>query len=85
MWYMGLVSLWCVEPSRTKGQTHVPYTGRQILNHWTTREAQDMDISGRSLFVYHTMNGLYPCHMATLCVGPLNRNQSSWERKLTTD
>ena len=24
--------------SLTRDQTHVPYTGRQILNHWNTRE-----------------------------------------------
>ena len=27
-----------VGPSRTTDRTHVPYTGRWILNHWTTRE-----------------------------------------------
>ena len=29
MWYL---SSW------TRGSTHVPCTGRQILHHWTTRE-----------------------------------------------
>ena len=28
----------CVESSRTRGCTHVPYIGRQIPNLWTTRE-----------------------------------------------
>ena len=34
----------------SKDQTGVPYTGRQILNHWTSREVliqQDSDGSGR--------------------------------------
>ena len=34
----GLVALWHVESSRTRDQSCVPCTGRQILNHWTTRE-----------------------------------------------
>ena len=29
---------WCVGSSRTRKQTRVPSTGRQIHNHWTTRE-----------------------------------------------
>ena len=35
---MGLVVQQHVEFSQTRGQTHVTCTGRQILNHWTTRE-----------------------------------------------
>ena len=27
-----------VEPSQSKDGTHAPYLGRQIPNHWTTRE-----------------------------------------------
>ena len=36
---MGLVALWKVDSSQTRGGTHVPCTSRQILNHWATREA----------------------------------------------
>ena len=35
-WCMGPVALWPVEPSQTRGQTHVPCIGRGTLNHWTT-------------------------------------------------
>ena len=27
-----------MESSKTRDQTHVPYIGRQILNHWATRD-----------------------------------------------
>ena len=32
------VALWHMGSSWTRYQTHVPCIGRQILNHWTTRE-----------------------------------------------
>ena len=35
----GLIAPWLVESSWTRDWTHVPCIGRQILNHWTTREA----------------------------------------------
>ena len=34
----GHVALWYVGSSQTRDQTHVSCIGRQILNHWTTRE-----------------------------------------------
>ena len=37
-WLMGLVALQHVRSSWIRDQTCVPCTGRQILNHWTTRE-----------------------------------------------
>ena len=39
-WHKGLVVPLHVGPSRTREGTHVPCIGRQILNHWTTREVQ---------------------------------------------
>ena len=30
---------WHVKSSRTRERTCVPFTGRWVLNHWTTREA----------------------------------------------
>lgn len=36
---------WHVTSSGTRGQTRVPYIGRQILNQWTTRE-----VSGQWIF-----------------------------------
>ena len=38
MWCAGLVDLRHVGSSQSKDRTHVPCTGRQILNHWTTTE-----------------------------------------------
>ena len=34
----GLAALQHVGSSYIRDQTHVPCTGRQILNHWTTRK-----------------------------------------------
>ena len=39
---MGLVALQPVGSSQTRDQTRVPHVGRQILNHWTTRESPDV-------------------------------------------
>ena len=36
----GLVALQHVESLQTRDRTRVPYFGRQILNHWTSREVQ---------------------------------------------
>ena len=38
LWHTGLVAFWYVESSRIRDRTHVPCTGRRILNHWTTKE-----------------------------------------------
>ena len=40
----GLATLWPVGSSRTRDQMHAPYTGRQSLNHWTTREVPSFPI-----------------------------------------
>ena len=39
-WCVGLVALWHMESSQTRGQTCVPCIGRQILIHCTTRDVQ---------------------------------------------
>ena len=39
---MGLVALQHVGSSQTRDQTGVPCIGRWILNHWTTRQVQDL-------------------------------------------
>ena len=36
--HLGVAAPWCVGYSQTRDQTLVPCVGRQILNHWTTRE-----------------------------------------------
>ena len=38
LWHTGLVAPRHVKSFWTRDQTHVPCTGRQILNHWTTRK-----------------------------------------------
>ena len=38
LWCRGLVAPWHVESSWTRARTHVPWIGRRILNHCTTRE-----------------------------------------------
>ena len=38
LWHMRLVAPWHVESSPTRDGAHVPCVGRQILNHWTTRQ-----------------------------------------------
>ena len=38
LWDMGLVAPQHVESSQTRDQTSVTCIGRQIPNHWTTRE-----------------------------------------------
>jgi len=63
-----LVALWHVESSWTGNQTRVPYIGRQILIHCTTREVQDeaLSISFSTLqFSKHTqthiLSSMFPC------------------------
>ena len=41
LWLTGLVAPRYVGSSPTRDPTHVPCTGRWILNHWTTREVQN--------------------------------------------
>ena len=49
---MGLVGLWHVGSSQIRVQTHVPHIGRQIPNHWSTREVRQFHFwSYYSLFL----------------------------------
>ena len=41
---MGLVAPWHVGSSQTRAQTRVPCIGRQILNHYATREAPKIQV-----------------------------------------
>ena len=38
LWPMGLTAPRHVESSHSQDRTHVPQMGKQIPNHWTTRE-----------------------------------------------
>ena len=40
----GLATLWHAGSSCTRDQIHIPYIGRQVLNHWTTREVPSFPI-----------------------------------------
>ena len=61
--HVGLVALWNVESSWTRDGTCVPCIGRQILNHWTTREVQ------LPVFYYtHFNNEKIEPHDTNLCM-----------------
>ena len=38
LWYMGLITSQYMGSSPNRGGIHVPYIGREILNHWTNTE-----------------------------------------------
>ena len=42
LWHKGLVAVWHVESSRARDLTCVPYIGRWVLNHWTTRDVHTL-------------------------------------------
>ena len=42
LWHTGLVSPRYVESSQTRDQTCVSCDGRQILNHWTMKDVQNI-------------------------------------------
>ena len=45
LWLTGLVALQHVGSSQTRHRTRVPCIGRQILNHWATREVPGFFLS----------------------------------------
>ena len=55
LWHMSLVALQHVKSSRIRDKNHVPCVGRQILNHWTSKEAQ---ISPLKLFFSKILSNL---------------------------
>ena len=57
---MGLVALWHVGSSQTRARTRVPYTGRQILNHCTTREALQGTFKKQKAIHEHGISLPYP-------------------------
>ena len=46
---MGLAALWFLASSRTRVRTCVPCIDRQILSHWTTRDAHRIVLNFPSL------------------------------------
>ena len=43
--YTGFAAPWPVQSSQTRDRTHVPYIGRQILIHWTSREVPNHSLT----------------------------------------
>ena len=66
-WYTDSVAPRYVESSWTGDQTHVPFTGRRILNHWTMRE------------VFHTRDHFLHCFVEQWI--PLNFKIFLWTVK----
>jgi len=68
LWCMGSVALRHMKSSQTRDQTRVPCTGRQILNHWTTREVQhplvfsNQSLCGIQEFPYPSLHCLWTNH-----------------------
>ena len=57
LWLTDTVALWHVGSSQARARTHVPCTGRQILNHCATREARKEFLNfGFGLFVADIQN-----------------------------
>ena len=52
---MDLAALRHVESSQTRDQTRVPSTGRQVLNHWTTREIQIKALDALKMVKAHSV------------------------------
>ena len=55
-WHTGLVAPRPVGFSRTRARTHVPCIGRQILNHWTTREVLGFSLFEEALLVFEAQD-----------------------------
>ena len=75
LWHIGLVPPWPVEPPQTRDRACVPCIGRQILNHWTTREVQ------LPVFYYtHFNNEKIEPHDINLCMItlPLSGRNGMW-------
>ena len=58
LWHTGLVALRHVGSSLTRDRTHFPWIGRQILNHWTTREAPRLYLD--NIFIHVLPPGTSP-------------------------
>ena len=59
MWCTGFVALWHGGSSHTRDRTHVSCIGRQILNHWTTREVLDNSFNAPSWVQPNPVTGQY--------------------------
>ena len=68
---VGLIALRHVGSSQTRDWTHVPYAGRQILNHWTTKGVPLSPIFATSFETFLSSGGLYIAEIYFLQLGKL--------------
>ena len=61
LWHTGLVAPRHVGSSRIRDRTHVPWTGRWILNHWTTREIPGCEFYDFNIFSFSNNITLGKC------------------------
>ena len=79
LWCSGLAVLQYVGSPWNGDQTQVPFIGRQILNHWTTREVPAIGFLERGLrclpdpFCSVYQPGPHPCHCLTTAFQKLSR------------
>ena len=59
-WHMGLVALQHVGSSRTRDRTHVSCIDGQILNHWATGEALNLNSTRLSCWLHNIWILSYP-------------------------
>ena len=65
LWLTGLVAPRHVGSSRTRARTRVPCIGRQILNHWATREVRWFLFSFLNVFYLSTVD--LQCYVSFWC------------------
>ena len=56
LWHTGSAAAWHVGSSRTRDHSRVPFTGRRIPNHWTTREVR-ANVSVSFATITHSSKG----------------------------
>ena len=54
--HTGVVASQHVGSSQTRGGTHVPCIGKQILNHWTTKEPTHRLFREKKLFFFYSID-----------------------------
>ena len=77
-----VVVRWYVGSSQTRDQTHVPCIGRQILNHWATREIPHFSLLN-GVDLNNRRHGPTTYTPSSACHGPGAVHTSGRERVLT--
>ena len=71
---MALLAPRRVESSQTRGRTHIPCIGRQILNYWTARVVLDIPFFMRMCLQLHNFLSKYLCSLAFFPQGSIFYN-----------